>query len=149
MTTSDTTPRPPKKHPKKLRDWKPHFLALIAANGNVSRATKACGIDRSAAYKARETDAAFAQAWDDADKVLCDEMEYELQRRGRTTSDTCLIFWLKAHLPEKYGDRVIHGGMGPGGEIRIRVLYEDQSLNTAPAEAAPEPASGDPECAPV
>jgi hypothetical protein len=111
-------------------DWKAIFLKALAVSGVVTTACKKAKIGRTTAYKTRDEDEAFAQAWDDALDDALDGMEEEVYRRGvegvlkpvyqggkkvgsiREYSDTLLIFRLKAERPEKYRERtdVRHSG---------------------------------------
>src|SRR5262245_17739538 len=138
-----TNATPPKKRGRPRNDWKPRFLAAIAKCASPTKAAKAANIGRQHAYYTKDRDPDFAKAWEEAEQQGVDMLEDELRRRGLKTSDACLIFALKAHRPEKYADRVIHGGMGPQGEIKIRVSYEDQNANSPTAAPAPEPTTGD------
>lgn len=119
--------------PKK--EWQQKFVAALLRDPNITRAAKKAGVNRQWAYKARETDADFAKAWDDALGQAIDSAEAELYRRSvtgvlkpvyhlgkrvgsiREYSDTLLIFLLKAHKPERYRDAVKVMGSGPNGEI--------------------------------
>lgn len=115
-------------------DWRPAFLLELAHTGNVSAAAAKAGIDRDTAYMARdpskyETPASkleaetFGKQWATALETATDALELEARRRalegvnepvgwyrgeaGGTVqrySDTLMIFLLKAHRPEKFGD---------------------------------------------
>lgn len=65
-----------------LYDWKPVFLLALAEVPVVSHAAKAAGISYRHAYKTRETDEEFAQAWDDALEQGIDRAEQEAFRRA-------------------------------------------------------------------
>lgn len=67
-----------------IYDWKPVFLEALADVPIVSHACKAVGISYRHAYKTRETDAVFAQAWDDAMEQGIDRAEQEAFRRAVT-----------------------------------------------------------------
>lgn len=116
-----------KPTPKKRRDWRTPFLAALRQAPNVSGAAKAAGIDRTIAYDTYRADPAFAAAWDDAIEQSVDRAVKELYRRAidgvekpvtvagereviREYSDTLLIFLLKSHRREVYGDKVEHSG---------------------------------------
>ena len=62
--------------------WRPAFLAALSEVPVVSRACAAVGIDRSTAYKSRDGDPEFAQAWDDAMEAGVDKAEQEAFRRA-------------------------------------------------------------------
>lgn len=63
-------------------DWKPAFLAALRELPVIAHACKAVGIERSTAYRARETDEAFAEAWDAAVEDGVDRAEQEAFRRA-------------------------------------------------------------------
>lgn len=63
-------------------DWKPAFLAALRELPVIAHACKAVGIERSTAYRAREADQAFADAWDDAVEEGIDRAEQEAFRRA-------------------------------------------------------------------
>jgi hypothetical protein len=63
-------------------DWKPAFLAALRELPVIAHACKAVGIERSTAYRARETDEDFANAWDDAMEEGIDRAEQEAFRRA-------------------------------------------------------------------
>ena len=99
------------------------FLAELALDGNVTRAAKAVGVDRSNAYQRRLRNPTFAQRWDDAVESFADAVEAEAYRRAVTGttkgiwwqgarvgeeqqwSDALLLALLKAKRPREYGDR--------------------------------------------
>jgi hypothetical protein len=100
------------------------FLEAMAKGSTVSAACKASGIERTSAYKLRDTHPDFAAAWDDARIQGIDRMEDAALSRavdgwdeplvsagkllGSTHkySDNLLTTLLKANRPEKYGDKV-------------------------------------------
>jgi hypothetical protein len=62
--------------------WHDAFLAALREVPVVSRACEAVGIERSTAYRRREADQAFAEAWDDAMETGVDRAEQEAFRRA-------------------------------------------------------------------
>ena len=99
------------------------FLAALTETVNVTLACRRAGIPRRTVYDWREQDEAFARKWDAALDEGIDLLEAELQRRAfegverpvyykgeqcgtwRHYSDALAMFLLKAHRPEKYGNR--------------------------------------------
>jgi hypothetical protein len=65
-------------------DWKPPFLAALKAYPVITHACEAAGIERSTAYRAREVDPHFAEAWDNAVEDGIDRAEKEAFRRAVT-----------------------------------------------------------------
>jgi hypothetical protein len=109
--SAKVTPR--KKKPAATKATRPHtgewravFLKTLAIDGNVRAACKAAGVARAVAYRARDEHPDFAAAWDDALADALDLLEQEAWRRAKRLSDTLVIFLLKAHRRELYGDRV-------------------------------------------
>jgi hypothetical protein len=86
-------------------DWAPRFLAAYASSGNVKRSAMAAGIDRDAAYRRRQRDPEFAQAWAQAEQDAVDTLEAEARRRALATSDGMLMFLLKSLRPSVYRER--------------------------------------------
>lgn len=87
-------------------DWPARFLEVFAATCNVLLSAKGAGIDRDIVYKRRKLDPEFAAAMDSARDDALDTLEAEAWKRARDTSDNLLMFLLKAHRRELYGDTV-------------------------------------------
>lgn len=80
------------------------FIEELRASGNVSRAAKAAGVSRQAAYEYRNNHPEFAAAWDDALQEGVDKLEelaFKLAHM-KETSPSLLMFLLKAHRPSVY-----------------------------------------------
>ena len=109
--------------------WSPQrqraFIGALADSGSVRRAADVVGMDTSSAYKLRRSSegAAFAAAWDaaiqQAANVLIDEAferalngadEPVYDRHGERIgvrhrrSDAMMMFLLRKHFPDRYGD---------------------------------------------
>lgn len=82
--------------------WVDRWLEVFRDTGNVRLACHACKIHRATPYQHREVSPEFAEAWKQAEEDACDLLEAEARKRARSSSDTLLIFLLKAHRPEKY-----------------------------------------------
>ncbi len=76
------TPKRPKAERAKAVDWRPGFAAALAVTGCVSSACDAAGVSRTAAYRTREAEAAFAAAWGDALARAADALKSEARRRA-------------------------------------------------------------------
>lgn len=116
-------------------DWKPAFLMALAEVPVVSRACAAVGIERSTAYRARETDELFARDWDDAMEQGIDKAEQEAFRRAvegtdkgvwhqgvlvgseRVYSDALMALILKGRRKKIYADRTELTG-AEGGPVQ-------------------------------
>lgn len=108
---------------KRTPVWVKAFLSSFRRYGNVSAACAAAGIERSTAYRHKEKDESFADAWKEAENESADRLEMEARRRAergvlkpvyhkgvrvgymREYSDTLMAILLKAHKPEKYRER--------------------------------------------
>lgn len=94
---------------------------LLSSAGNVSKAARAAGIARNAAYDHKKSDEAFSDAWDTVIETVCDQAEEELFRRAvkgikkpvfykgqmvatvREFSDQLIMFYLK-HKRKSFRD---------------------------------------------
>lgn len=130
-TRASTTQRPAKKRKPQApaKTWQDLFLSELRKCGNVRAACARSRIDRTAAYKARKEDDAFAAEWKSALEDAIDDLEAEAWRRAgkgnaryvlykgepvlingkpliaREQSDTLMALLLKAHRPDKYRER--------------------------------------------
>lgn len=106
------------------------FLTALGEGLSVAGAAKLAGVGRQTVYDWRKRDAAFAAAWDDAIETGTDNLEDEARRRAMSTSDTLMIFMLKARRPGKYKDRRASELSGPGGgPIQTEWDYSRLSLD--------------------
>lgn len=87
-------------------DWAPAFLAMLANSANVRLSCKEAGVDRRVAYRRRDSDPDFRQAWDDALEDACDLLEACARKRAMEYDTTLTIFLLKSHRRHVYGDRL-------------------------------------------
>jgi len=90
-----------------LERAKPHMLKFcdkLRNSGNVRASCQAASIPRSTAYYWRNKFATFAAAWDEALEDACDALEGVAWNRAIEHSDRLLMFLLKAHRREVYGD---------------------------------------------
>jgi hypothetical protein len=86
--------------------WQDTFIAALRNSGNIRASCLAAGISRETAYKERRRLATFAKRWDEALEESIDLLEAAARQRAMNISDTLLIFLLKAHRPDKYGEKV-------------------------------------------
>ena len=98
------------------------FIEALRETYTVWSACKLVGIgSRSTVYAWRESDEAFAKAWDEAMESAVDALEENMYKKALSGKDTvATIFMLKGGRPEKYKDRVAteHTGKN-GGPIEI------------------------------
>jgi len=91
------------------------FLTKLRESGNVRLSCAAADLPRTTAYRWRKTWATFAAEWQEALDDALDLLEEEAWRRARKDSDRLLMFLLKAHRREVYGDWVRQEVSGPDG----------------------------------
>jgi hypothetical protein len=78
---------------------KKRFIKALTAQATVFHAAQAAGISRWTAYRWRDNDPAFAQAWNDALEDCGDIMESSVYQRGLAGDSILSMFWLKAKRP--------------------------------------------------
>ena len=81
------------------------FIAALRNSGNIRASCNKAKISRRTAYNWRNRWATFAAEWAEALEDSCDVLEAEARRRGMSVSDRLLMFLLKAHRPEVFGDK--------------------------------------------
>jgi len=99
------TPKP-RTPPAHSGDWMPAFLTTLRDTANVRLACSQAGITRQAAYQRKQDDADFAAAWEEAHEESIDTLEAVARSRAIASSDLLVIFLLKSHRREVYGDKV-------------------------------------------
>jgi hypothetical protein len=103
---------------------------LVLTGGNVSKAAKAAGISRTAAYSHRNDDESFAAAWDEAiengvDDLLQKLRTYALKMDGNA-SVRAAEFLIKAKRPE-YRERTTQDM-----NIRVEELTDEELAQLIP-----------------
>lgn len=119
MATEKTKKTHKKREGDRDTSWHDRFIELLAQTCNVTLAAKGAGVSRSAAYVHRSLFGDFAAQWDSAEQEAIEVLEAEAWRRARRTSDTLLIFLLKAHKPDKYRENVQQQHTG-GVEVVVK-----------------------------
>jgi hypothetical protein len=136
---SETTLKEPDEElpaPPGERDWPQHwqgpFLSALSLLPDISSACRASRIGRATAYRYRDSDQAFRDAWDEALELARDSMqriarqwatvgvpvrtrrtkrkvkngvvieEETIETEAAERSATMMIFWLKAWYPDRY-----------------------------------------------
>lgn len=118
------------------------LLAVLRTGGSVTAACRAEGVHRSTYYTWRAADPAFAAQADDAIEAGTDKLEDVAQERAENSSDTLLIFLLKARRPGKYRERHIIEGDDKPIEVVItrRIVGMDDdagAVRFCPGPAGP------------
>ncbi|GBU17777.1 MULTISPECIES: hypothetical protein [Methylobacterium] len=149
---------PARTYRKLSPDRRAAFLDRLAGCGNVTAAADAIGISRDAAYKLRDRDTAFGDAWTLALDRYAAALEAELHarvfdgvprpvfQRGELVghevvkSDRLLEIALRARLPETYSERVAakleHSGSAGVLVVASAMTPADWVSAFAPKEAA-------------
>lgn len=150
------------------KQWQRTFLQSLSSLPDVSAACRLAGIGRRHAYKVRDANSDFALAWADALDLAHDAVErrayqwimtgvpvkktvtrkkmkdgVEVETETTTTESaetnaTLMIFWLKAHFPDRYrwSERAELTG-ADGGAIKIEPLSAiDRQIEELSAELA-------------
>jgi hypothetical protein len=100
-------------------DWKPAFLAALRELPVIKHACEATGVDRTTAWRARQKNEAFAEAWDAAMEDGIDRAEQEAFRRAVVGFDEPVIDKGRlAYRYERYVDEE--------GAEHYRLLLDDQ-----------------------
>lgn len=104
-------------------------LAELNAGLSVAGACRSAGISRVAAYAWRNDDAEFAAEWDDAVEAGTDNLEDIAVKRASDSSDTLLIFLLKARRPDKFKDKIVNEHTGKdGGPVQVIIESKDAEI---------------------
>jgi hypothetical protein len=137
MATARAAKGTPKKPKRSAGEWRPLFLAGLRQHGIVRLACHEAGITRQKAYEHRAADPAFAAQWQSALDDAIDTLEEIARQRALESSDTLLIFLLKANRPAMYRDTYRHELQGvDGGPLRLQVEVVG---DRAPAPTVPRP----------
>lgn len=122
-----------------MRDWKPIFLKAIADGSTITEAAEAAGVDRSTAWRTRDRDPEFLQAFEQALESSADILEKTARRRaiegweepvyqggqliGSKTvySDSLLALLLKGRRKSVFSDRTELTGAN-GGPVKTQQI---------------------------
>ena len=115
--------------------WHPRFLQVLGTTCNVTIAANAAGVDRKTVYRHYREQPDFAEAWDDAKASAIEILEAEAWSRARKTSDTLIIFLLKAHKPAMYRERY------EVAQTNLNINWDDLTENELERIAAGEDAA--------
>lgn len=108
-------------------DWAPRFLASLRETANIRASAEAAGVDRTTAYRRRDSDPAFAAAMAAALDDAVDSLELEARRRAYHGVRKPVIYqgevsgvWL-----DEAGRRVSHDAPGARFVPLTLVEYSD------------------------
>lgn len=86
--------------------WAGLFLRVYMATGSMRRGLRAVGISKPEFDRVVKKVPGMAEALKDAQDALVDDLETEARARALGGSDRLLVFLLKSHRPDVYGDRL-------------------------------------------
>lgn len=122
------------------------FLKWLRVTGNVSWAARKVGCTRQAAYQLRQRDEAFKAQWKESMDEANDGLQYEAYRRAvlgtakpvhykgervdtiLEYSDVLLAILLKANMPTKFNERLVHGVDDSIRELQQERLVVEKAL---------------------
>jgi hypothetical protein len=81
------------------------WVAAYVEHGNIGEACAYLGISRATFYRWKAADKEFAAAVLEAEQDAIDSAVGQLYRRAKKKDTAALIFYLKTHRPEVYGDK--------------------------------------------
>ena len=84
---------------------KDKFLEHLREMPNVSRACRLCNVSRTEMYRTKREEADFAELWDDAIAEGVERLAEKAWHRAEESSDTLMVFLLRSHDPDTYGDK--------------------------------------------
>ena len=88
--------------PARVAKWKNLFLKTLRELPCVKSACASANVSRQTAYRTRESDAAFAEAWRDALDQSVDELEARAFKLALEGDSKLIEFMLKSHRPAVY-----------------------------------------------
>lgn len=100
------------RHGSIKENWQERFLQIYEESCNITTAARAVQIGRRTVYREKARNPDFAAKMAAAEEVAVSHLEEVAYQRATESSDTLLIFLLKANRPAKYRERidVKHGG---------------------------------------
>lgn len=106
-------PPPPRERPTdrggQVPDgWEDLFIEALKKTYLPSDAAKVAGVSRAFVYKHRKRDEGFAERWKHAVEEQTEILEQIAVKRAAESSDTLMIFLLKARKPDIYRENVHH-----------------------------------------
>src|SRR5262245_36152623 len=97
---------------QKTQDPERRFLDTYAKTGDIRAAVKAARISLAMHREKLETDPAYRKAFEGAREQVVGLLEAEAFRRALAGSDELLIFLLRAWLPDRYREHIVHEHSG-------------------------------------
>jgi len=102
------------------REAMDRFLDRLRQSPNVTKACKAAHIPRSTAYTWRNKWKTFADEWDEALEEAVDLLVDKAWKMALTDNERMIMFLLKAHRRDVYGDKV---EVDQSGDMTLRIEY--------------------------
>ncbi len=93
---------------KRIQRWQQRFLASLREVPNVTSACAAAGVSRQTAYRTRDSDSEFREAWQSALDASVDELEARAFQLALEGDSRLVEFMLKSHRPAIYRETQRH-----------------------------------------
>lgn len=93
---------------KRIARWQVRFLDSLRKTPNVKAACAAAAVSRQTAYRTRESDSAFRDAWQSALGASVDELEARAFQLALEGDSRLVEFMLKSHRPTVYRETQRH-----------------------------------------
>ncbi len=93
---------------KRIARWQRRFLESLRATPNVKAACAAAGVSRQTAYRTRDGDSEFREAWQSALDASVDELEARAFQFALEGDSRLVEFMLKSHRPAVYRETQRH-----------------------------------------
>ncbi len=88
--------------PTRITIWKKRFLTSLRKVPCVKSACASANVSRQTAYRTRDGDSAFREAWQDALDASVDELEARAFKLALEGDSRLVEFMLKSHRPDRY-----------------------------------------------
>jgi hypothetical protein len=92
----------PPRETKETVNARDRFLKLIGQGASATTAAAGAGISRATAYRWRQENGAFRDAWDGAKEEGLDRLEDRALKMAHSGNERLIMFLLEAGRPEKY-----------------------------------------------
>ena len=106
------------RHDGVPNQWQTVFLKQLTVSPNVSKAARAAGVSRRFTYWYKNTNTAFAEAWQDCIETALDDVEEYAIDRGKE-NDQMAMYLLDRHRYKKDGGR-------PDDDDTLSLGFEDE-----------------------
>jgi hypothetical protein len=110
-------------------DIKVEFLREYASCGSVRKAATKVGAHQKTVMNWMAADEVFADKFDAIRDNIIGDLEIEADKRARTSSDSLLMFLLKAYDPQRYNPTVAVNASAGDGQAKVVLQISSSILN--------------------